>query len=166
MKNFLLLAALLFAGALNMNAQKYGHMNFGSVIAALPETEAADKELEAYQKQLNADVEKRATAWQGKVQAFYTAVEGGTLTPVQQQQQQQALEKEQQEILQLQQSIAQKVQMKRQSLLEPIVSKVEGAINTVAKENGYQFIFDTSVFNAILFAEESDDVSEMVKAKL
>jgi outer membrane protein len=93
-------------------------------------------------------------------------VQGGNLAPIRQQEKEQALEADREKIIELQQSVQQKVQAKRQELLEPIVNKVEDAINSVAKENSYMMIFDTSVFNAILFAQDSDDVTELVKAKL
>ena len=46
------------------------------------------------------------------------------------------------------------------------MEKVQKAIQDVGKEGGYTMIFDTSTFNAILFAEDSDDVTSQVKAKL
>jgi outer membrane protein len=39
------------------------------------------------------------------------------------------------------------------------------AIEQVAKENGYTYIFDTSV-GAVLYWEESDNVLSLVKKKL
>jgi outer membrane protein len=50
-------------------------------------------------------------------------------------------------------------------LYSPIIKKAEDAINAIAKEKGYSYIFDTSV-GAVLFAQESDDVMSLVKAKL
>jgi len=165
-KHFLLFAVMLFAGMVTTNAQKYGHLNFGNLISSLPETEAADSELAAYQKQLNADVEAKTKAWQQKAQEFFKEVEGGNLAPIKQEERQKALETERDQILQSQQSISQKVQLKRKELLEPIVNKVETAIKEVAEENGYVMIFDTSSFNAVLFAQDSEDVMDLVKAKL
>jgi outer membrane protein len=161
-----ILAFFTLSFSFTVDAQQYGHMNFGTLIASLPETEAADSELQAYQKQLTAEVETKSEAWQKKAQEFFVKVEGGQLAPVQQQEEQANLEKERNEILALQQGITTKVQEKRKELLSPIIEKVEAAINEVAKENKYTMIFDTSVFNAILYATDSDDVTALVKAKL
>lgn len=161
-----ILAFFTLSLSFTVDAQKYGHMNFGNLVAALPETEAADTELAAFQKQLNTDLENKSAAWQKKAQDFFTKVESGQLAPVEQQKQQAALETERNEILALQQAMPTEVQEKRKELLSPIIAKVETAINDVAKENGYVMIFDTSVFNAILYATESDDVTALVKAKL
>ena len=161
-----ILAFFTLSFSFTVDAQKYGHMNFGTLIASLPETEAADVELQAYQKQLNTDLENRSAAWQKKAQDFFTKVESGQLAPVAQQKEQAALETERNELLAEQQAIPTKVQEKRKELLSPIIGKAEKAINDVAAENGYLMIFDTSIFNAILYAMESDDVTELVKAKL
>jgi outer membrane protein len=166
MKSYILFAAFLFLTPALSMAQKYGHLNFGNLISSLEETKAADSELEAYQKQLVTKGEEMAAAWQKEAQAFAQQVQSGTMAPKAQQETQAKLEKERDEILAYEQEVAQKVQAKRQELLEPLITKAEQAIQEVAKENGYVMIFDTSVFNAILFAEEADDVMELVKAKL
>jgi outer membrane protein len=167
MKQFLLLSAFLFLGASALVAQdKYGHLNFGNLISSLEETKAADSQLSDYQKQLVAKGEEMAKSWQEKAQKFAQKAQAGELAPAEQQKQQTALEEERGKILEYEQEVSQKVQLKRKELLEPIITKVEQAIEDVAKENGYVMIFDTSVFNAILFAEETDDVVDLVKAKL
>lgn len=166
MKQFLLLSAFLLLGTGILSAQKYGHLNFGNLISSLEETQAADSTLANYQEQLVKKGEQRAKEWQAKAQAFAQKAQAGELPPIKQQEQQQALEEERAKILEYEQDVSKKVQQKRKELLEPIITKVEAAIQEVAKENGYTMIFDTSVFNAILFAEESDDVLGLVKAKL
>ena len=57
----------------------------------------------------------------------------------------------------------QKIQEKRATELQPIYDKLNAAIESVAKENGFQFIFDEGV---LLYKESSADVSAMVKSKL
>jgi len=146
--------------------EQYGHLNFGNLVASMPETEAADQELKAYREQLIKEGEQMAEAFQEKYGAFVSAVQAGELSPVQQQERQKALQAEQQKIVQFEEQVVQKVQNKRQELMEPIIAKAEQAINEVAEENGYVMIFDTSAFNAVLFAEDSDDVMPLVKAKL
>jgi outer membrane protein len=166
MKRILLLSAFVALAALAASAQKYGHLNFGILISSLPETQVADKELEAYQLELTSKGTEMATAWQKKAQEFTVKAQSGELTPKQQQSQQAALEQERDEIIGYEQEMQQLMQEKRQELLSPIVEKVEQAIAAVAKENGYVMVFDTSVFNAILFAQESDDLLPLIKAQL
>ncbi len=154
------------AVALSVSAQKYGHLNYGNLLSAMPEVKTANTELETYRQQLITRGEAMAKKFQENYTKFVADVQSGDLAPVTQTQRQQALEQEQQSILAYEQEVAQKVEQKRQELLMPIIDKMNNAIEAVAKENGYVLIFDTSVFNAILFADASEDVLGKVKAKL
>ena len=64
-----------------------------------------------------------------------------------------------------QQQAQQSLEQQEQALIEPIVNKAKKAIEQVAKENGYTYIFDTSA-GSLLFWEESDNVLASVKKKL
>ena len=57
------------------------------------------------------------------------------------------------------------INSKRETLLKPILDKVNNVINEVAKSNGYSMILDSST-GVILYAEESADITAQVKAKL
>ena len=57
------------------------------------------------------------------------------------------------------------LQSKQEELLKPLIDKAKAAIAEVAKENGYTYVFDTSV-GALLYFELSDDIIELVKKKL
>ena len=76
------------------------------------------------------------------------------------------MQKQQTDIQAYEQEVSQKIQEKRNELLQPIMEKAQNAINSVAKDQGYIMVFDSSVFNAILFAEESEDIMVFVAAKL
>lgn len=164
MRKFAILAFLMITSATVGMAQKYGHLNFGTLLAAMPETKAADQQLADFQKQLVAKGEKMAAEFQKKVEDFYKNQQ--TMTPVQATELQKKLEGEQQSILAYEQEIVQKINGKREELLKPIIDKAQKAIDEVAKEQGFTMIFDSSMFNTILFAEESVDVMVFVAAKL
>lgn len=160
-----LLCAFALMMTNNVIAQKYGHLNSGNLLEMLPDVKAADAELAALQKQMVSKGEGMAKALDTKIQAYVKKVEGKTLSPLQQQQEETVLEKERQSILKYEQELAQTIQQKRENLLGPILEKVNNAITAVGKENGYAMIFDVSI-GSILFAEETDDVMPLVKAKL
>lgn len=167
MKKILLVSALVLSALATLTGQeRYGHLNFGNLIAQMPEAIAANDSLEIIQAQMVARGEAMAAQFQRDATAFIKQVQGGNLTPVQQQTQQQALEKRQVEIQNFEQEIIQTIGAKRNQMLEPIVSRAEGAIESVAKENGFVMIFDTSVFNAVMYAAETEDIMPMVKEKL
>ena len=166
MKKLVLLLVLTMALAGSTIAQKYGHCNFGSLVSAMPGTKSADTELEAYQQQLVKKGEEMATAFQAKVAQYYQDQQSGEHPPKELTEREQALQKEQQGILAYEQEIKQKLGVKREELLQPLVESVSEAISKIAKANGYSMIFDTSIFNAVLFAEDSVDITDLVKAEL
>ena len=57
------------------------------------------------------------------------------------------------------------IQTKEQELLEPILTKARKAIEDVATEGNFTYIFDKSSGN-ILYAKESENVIALVKKKL
>jgi len=166
MKRITLLFVLLAVSVSFAQAQKYGHLNFGTLLSLMPETKAADTELETLQKQLVGKGEEMAKAFEVKYTAALKEVQGGGLSPKQQQEKQQELEKEQAAIVKYEEEIGQQMEAKRAALLKPIVEKARKAIEDVSKAGGYVMVFDSSVFNAILFAQPADDLMPAVKANL
>ncbi len=147
-------------------AQKSGHLNFGNLVAMMPQTKAADSELQSYQKNLVQEVEAMATRFQVDYSSYVKEVQNGNLSPKKQSERQEALKKKQEEITAYEQQMEQQLQEKRQELLRPILERAELAIKEVAQENGYEAVFDTSMFNKVLFAADSDDLMQKVKGKL
>ena len=170
MKNCLKISlfGLLLAATVSVNAQtKFGHLNSGNLLSQLPETKAADEKLKVYQDSLVKIGETRAKALQEEVQAFAKRYyEEKTVTPVEAQKKEAEFQQKQQELAAYEDEVRAAVAKKRQDLLEPILDKVQKAITDVGKEGSYTMIFDTSIFNTILFAQESDDVEALVKKKL
>lgn len=166
MRKIFAFCAFLLVLGVTQAQDRYGHLNFGNLIALMPDTEAANSELEAYQEQLVAKGEEMAAAFQKDAETFVKAVQSGEMTPKVQQEQQAALEKRQQEIQSYEQEVAQLVSAKRQELLGPIIAKAEAAVDSVAKSNNFKLVFDTSIFGAVLFAEDSEDLMPLVKKHL
>ncbi|MCB0639050.1 MAG: OmpH family outer membrane protein [Lewinella sp.] len=166
MKKILFLGVILMSMTALQAQERYGHLNFGNLISLMPEAEAADSRLKLYRDSLVTVGEEMAAQFQADYVAWATAVQDGTLPPVQQQQQQEALESKQQELLNYEQQISALVGRKRQQLLGPIVEEAENAVAEVAQEHGFVMVFDTSIFGAVLFAEDTEDVMPLVLNKL
>lgn len=169
MKKILKISALLllFATMANsVSAQKYGHLNTGNLLVQIPATKAADDRLKAMQDSMVAVGEARAKAFQAEYMAFAKAYETGNVPPVEAQKKQAEFEQKEKELSQLEDEIVAIISKKREELLGPILEKLEKAINEVGKEGGYTMIFDTSIFNALLFAAEANDLEPQVKAKM
>lgn len=147
-------------------AQKVGHVNTGLLLEEMAEVKSANTSMEAYQKQLVAKGQQMVESLQTEYSAFVAEVQKQTMAPKAQQEKQATLQKKQQEIQAYEQEVQNKIGQKREELLKPILSKVDQAIKDVGKEGSFLFIFDVSIPNTILFAEESLDVTADVKRKL
>ena len=165
MKKILISAVLILGLALSMQAQKIGYMNLRALSSELPEMAAASSELEIFAKQLQKQGEKMVTELQTEYAALEQRAAGGGLSPKEQEAEVAKFQTKQENIGLFEQEMQLKVQKKEAELLQPILGKIEIAVKAVAEENGYQFIIDQST-PVILFADESSDVSALVKAKL
>ena len=118
--------------------------------------------------QLQSQLEKRATDWQAKVQKYQQDANSGILTPVQMKEQEAVLGQEQQAIAQLEQELSVKLGNKEAEVLQPILTKLQTAIDQVGQENGYDYILNADEFSGgiILYKKPGDDVTAKVKAKL
>ena len=165
-KASLFLFALLVGATLNaQTAPKYGHMNLGNLLELLPDTKKANDDLKVYADKLGAKDDSLGRALQAAAELLQKEYDAGLLTPVQAQARQADLQKQQEYLQKFEQDANQMVTAKREELLKPILTKVDEAIKSVAKENGYAMIFDTST-GSMLFAAETDDVTALVKKKL
>ncbi len=138
-----------------------GHINSQVVFADMATTKSAQSQLESESKRLSEELGNREKALQQKIEGAKQRAVNMTANEIK------ALEAEVQKEAVSIDNDSKKYQMdlinKEQELLKPAVDKFQGAIEAVAKENGYKFILDSSV---LLYSEPSSDVTSKVKAKL
>ncbi|MBR9921836.1 MAG: OmpH family outer membrane protein [Bacteroidetes bacterium] len=166
LKFLTLIAGFLFFMTASVSAQKFGYTNSAALLVEMPETSSADAQLKQLQESLTKEIQAKETAFNAEVQKYIEQGNSGMLTPVQMQELEADLQAQQLELQQMSQDAQVKIQQKRDELYSPILEKVQKAIDEVGAANGYDIIFDVAALNVILFADESDDVTELVKAKL
>ncbi len=168
--NISMLLAFMTVTATNLQAQKFGYLNSGNILGTMPGVEESDQELKIYQDSLVTIGEEKAAALKKEFETFAAEYQDGNIPPIKAQQKQEEFQKREQELMQYEQVIYNLVNERRQTLLEPLIVKLQNAIDEVGKEGGYTMIFEIGAsaagFSAILFAPEADDVSELVKTKL
>ncbi len=167
MKSFKSIFTLLFvfSSGLFLNAQKFGFMNSAAIMAEIPEVKQADSNLKAYQEQLSKQGQQKVEALQAKYQELARKEKQGEIAPKALQEQADKLKVEEEEITKMEQDMQTQMATKREGLLQPILDKINKAIVDIAKENGYSYIFDSSA-GMLLYADETTDVSTLVRAKL
>lgn len=157
--------AIAFLFSTDVQAQKFGYVNLGNILEAMPERVSADNALKAYQESQIAEGEGMMKILESNYNKYVEDVKAGILNQVQTQQREAEITKERDKIAAFEQEVQQRILKKRQELLEPILKKVDEAVQAVGKENGYTMIFDVSV-GAMLYAVESEDATPLIKTKL
>ena len=154
------MAVLLFGTSATF-AQKYGHVDANAIFLAMPGADTLQTALENYQKELEAEYTTMATEFQTKYEKFNR--EAGTMSSAVRQLREKELSDLQQRISAFEESLQDIMQERQLELMTPFQDKILQAIQDVAKENGYAYIFDSK---NLLYSEGGDDVSALVKKKL
>jgi outer membrane protein len=165
MKSLFLTLSLLISLSATGVAQKFGFCDAEALLTQLPEVKAADSELQAFQNQLTKRGQERVKALQDAAAELQRKKDQGTIAPKDYDVQAAKLKEEQESIAQYEQEVYQKLGKKREELFKPLLDKVNTAMATVAKSNGFTLVFDTGS-NVVLYGDESLDVTKLVKAQL
>lgn len=160
----LLVIVVAFTSA-NAQAQiKIGYLNTDSVFSLMPEKLKADEFLKEYGEQLNKQIEALQTELRVK-QTEYEA-NFNTWTDA-------VKEAKEKELIDIDKRVREKAvelqrdfQNKQNERYSPVIKKLNDAIQTVAKEGKFSYIFDTSVGEYILYKPAGDDIFNLVKVKL
>ena len=129
----------------------------------MPERDAAEKEVQEFAKTLEGQLSSMTAEYQQRVEDYQK--NESTYTDLVKQDKIAEITGLEQRIQTFQQNAQQSLQIKEQELLEPILTKARNAIEEVAQEGNYTYIFDKSI-GSILYAKESENVLPLVKKKL
>ena len=143
--------------------QKFGHIDSAALLELMPEKKKAEGDLEGFAKEFQTALEEMAKEYEGKVQTFQ-AEEKGMVATVRNTKMREIADLERR-IQEFQQQAQEEIAKKEQEVLTPIIDKARKAIDEVAKEKGYTYVFDSSL-GVLLYADDSEDVLADVKAKL
>lgn len=160
-KKVLFLIAILFS--VSLSAQKLGHINSNKLLMAMPERSTIETEIKTYAAELEAQLSAMHKEYQSKVSAFQAKSENMTET-VRNSRIKEITDLESR-IQEFQASAQAELQEKEEKLLQPLIDKAKKAIEDVASENGYTYIFDAGV-GVLLYQKDSSDIMPLVKKKL
>lgn len=162
-KLFIVLGVIL--GISTVSAQKFARINVQEIVMAMPEFDEAQKNLEAFGKDLNEQMEQIQVEFNNKLADFQK--NQATMAASVKQMRQQELEQLQQRFSEFQQIAQQDFQKKQAELIEPVQKKAQEAVNKVAKANGYIVVFDISVPSLAYIDEaQTTDIAPLVKKEL
>ncbi len=160
-KQTLLILAVVFTGT--VFGQKLGHINSNELLMAMPERNNVEAEIKKYAQELESQLSTMTKEYQSKVQNYQS--KEATMTESIKQDKIKEITNLEDRISEFQQTAQKDLQAKEEQLLKPIIDKAKNAIEQVAKENNYTYIFDSGV-GVLLYQKDSDDIMPMVKKKL
>lgn len=143
--------------------QKFGHIDSAALLDLMPEKAKAEKDLEAFAIPFNDELKKMAAELESKMVAFESTQEG--MTKLVRQTKVTEIQDMQTRIQQFQENAQAEISSKEQEVLGPIVEKARKAIDEVANDKGYTYVFDASL-GVLLYMKDSNDIMAEVKVKL
>jgi outer membrane protein len=163
MKKLIIACALLVSGFCANAQQKIGYINSQEIISLMPESKKVSADIDAYKKTF-AD---QMTSMQKELETKYKSYQetNKTMSDAIKTVKEKELQDLQSRMGSFEQTANEKIESKLQELLAPVQDKAQKAIETVAKEKSYTFIFDTSS-GGIIYALPGDNILDAVKTKL
>ncbi len=158
---------LLFAGAMalslfTVSAQnKMGYINANELMGAMPEAAKASADIQEYQQSLQLQYQDMNVEFNTKDSAYNA--DSSKMSASMKEIKRKELVTKFQEIQGFQQKSQQLMQDKQEEKVGPIREKALSTIRTVAKENGFGYVFNEET---LLVAPQGDNLLPLVKAKL
>ncbi|GAB5526223.1 MAG: hypothetical protein Roseis2KO_40950 [Roseivirga sp.] len=147
----------------NVNAQsgKVGYLAVERVLVLMPEMDGIRSELQDFQSKVNSQIQVKYETLQNKVADYEALMKDlGQERRVELEKEIQSLDRDLQKYrLDAQQASAQK----ENKLMEPVYQRIQEAIDTVAKQQGYQQVFRAE---SMLYICNAEDVFDAVIAQL
>lgn len=166
-KILILLSALMLAAMPAVAQQKYACVNTDYVLRSIPDYTNAQKRLDKYVQDWTAElVEKQSEL--DNLRSEYEQ-ESYLLPENLKKRRQEEMKTKEQEVRALQQQRfgpGGDLDKKRAELLKPVQDRVYAAIERIAQEKNYAFVFDKAGSPAVLFANKKYDISDDILESL
>jgi outer membrane protein len=163
MKRIILVLVLVLAAAAVHAQSKIGHINSEAIMQALPEAIDAQKSLDALVAQWEAELQKMQAEWKRKFDDYDK--KKLILTD-------QVRADAEKELRDLDQAIADyrtkkfgqagELFQKQNEVMKPIQNKIFKILEEIAREEGYDYIFDRSGEILLLYANDKRDLTSLV----
>lgn len=158
-----LVATTLTLAGNKLQAQtKLGYISLSEMITGMPEYKKADSSMQDYQQALNQNFEDMKREFNEK-DSLLSSKDTAKYTRAQLEIKRKQLGELYLKLQGYQQQAGQLYQQKQQDLMAPIQKKAADIVQTVAKENGYTYVF---LKDALIVSPPADDLLPLVKKKL
>lgn len=159
-------AASVFTAEAQTTPAKIGFADVDYIFSEMPEEKQIQTELQGVQNALKKQMDTKAAEFRQKLEDYQQNM--NNMLPAVRSNTERELQQLQQNLQQLQEDANLTIQQKQAQLMEPVYKKVSGAIEAVARENGFSLILSGQLggLDVVLYGEEKLDVSELVLKKM
>ena len=161
--SMLFLAFVLMASVSAQTENKFGHINTDELLRQMPGRDSAQVELERYARQLENQFVAMQNEFQQKYQDFLENQD--EYSELIRQSKQRELGSLQERIVEFQESAQEDMMRREEQLLRPIINEARDAIEKIAIEHNYTYVFDTSA-GMLLYSNPGDNIMPLVKEEL
>jgi outer membrane protein len=159
----LFVVALLVVAGFSASAQKTGYISMDQIVALMPEVRKIDSVLQRFQTDsLNPQFAYYVSEYNRK-DSILGGRDSAKLAAAVKAQMRQEMEGLAYQIQNWQAIVQNEMQGKQNELLQPIYVKAMNAVNAVAKEAGYSYVYSKE---ALIVAPPADDLLALVAKKL
>ena len=162
---FITILICLCLSSINFAQQLFGHVNSQEILTAMPEAATAQLALQSELETMQLQGQTMMQEFEAQQKQFQ--IDQANMNDAIRNTKLKELEDLQSRILVFEQNAEQSIQMKQAELFEPILTKIQNAIDEVAEEKGYSYVFDiVGLQGGMVYKNDSYDLTELVKAKL
>ncbi|MBX3102001.1 MAG: OmpH family outer membrane protein [Bacteroidetes bacterium] len=140
---------------------KIGYTNGEALLYMMPDYKGVDEQLRVSQRKYQENINIKQQYLQAKLEEYRDNESKGALTAEQKEKMQNDLMTLQKEIEEYIDDAEQQMQARRAELLKPLVTKMQAALEGLAKEEGYSYIFNSAVAggSVLLHGPKEHDVT-------
>lgn len=163
MKKILFILLLIYASSFTVNAQKYACVNIDYIMSYVPDYNQAQTRLNKYVEEWRTELDSKFAELDKLKEAYEK--EAYLLPDGLKRRRQEEIKNKEQEVINLQRqrfSTGGDLDKKRAELMKPVQDRVYNAIERIANEKSYIFVFDKSASSTIVFASKKYDISDQV----
>lgn len=162
------LMGLLISAKAQEKPLKIGYTNVDYLVASMPESKQIEAELKTYKDQLDKQLETKVKEFREKYEAYEKGA--SMMTDVIRADKEKELQDMNGQIEAFQRNAEQSLQEKQQKLMKPVLEKIQKAIDDVAVENNYTYVFSSDgamgQVPIILHGPDNLNVSDLVLKKM
>lgn len=148
---------------------RIGYTNLELVLSYLPEAQQIEQQLRTYERKVIEQLNIKQSYLQTKIEEYTELKQQGKLTPAQEEERRKEIMRLDEEIKRFQEESEQNYLKKKAELLQPIIEKLQKAIDELAAAEGYDYIFNNSNSTGVAFilhGPKGDDVTERLLKRL